>query len=246
MNKKIILVTFGTRYIESYKRDIVPFLMDLENKYNGEYEIELCFTSRKIIDYIRNNDICIDAKLIEEIDMSKCKEGIIYPLYLTEGAEYEKVKKWSKKLVCDKIILHRPILRVSNKLLENKNEIISIINEFDMKDSGVIIVSHGSKEGYDLSYKLLRDEVDNSNVNVCFVTLNDKDNIKVYLDSLKCKGINKVIIVPFLIVLGYHFKSDIQGWIVDEVKNSGFESDVILESLGRNKVIRDMFLNREE
>ncbi|MGL4774761.1 MAG: sirohydrochlorin cobaltochelatase, partial [Clostridium sp.] len=104
-NKSIIFIAFGTSYVNSYEQGIFPFIKEAKERFGNDYNIELCFTSKKVVSEIREGNIPIKIKTLEEISEIEYEEVIIYPLYLIEGREFGKVKEWSKTLKCNKILL---------------------------------------------------------------------------------------------------------------------------------------------
>ncbi|MGL4773281.1 MAG: sirohydrochlorin cobaltochelatase, partial [Clostridium sp.] len=79
------------------------------------------------------------------------------------------------------------------------------------------------------------------NLSAKLVTLEEEELLNNYLFEFKRNNIKKIIIVPFLMVLGYHFNEDINIRIVKKIKELGFEVKVSDKPLGYYRNIRQLF-----
>ena len=62
------------------------------------------------------------------------------------------------------------------------------------------------------------------------------------LAKLKASGVKKVMLMPFMFVAGDHVNNDIAGDWKKELEDNGYEVSVLMEGLGQNPDIQDIFI----
>ncbi len=62
------------------------------------------------------------------------------------------------------------------------------------------------------------------------------------LAKLKVSGVKKVMLMPFMFVAGDHANNNIAGDWKKELEDNGYEVSVLMEGLGQNPDIQDIFI----
>ena len=62
------------------------------------------------------------------------------------------------------------------------------------------------------------------------------------LAKLKASGVKKDMLMPFMFVAGDHVNNDIAGDWKKELEDNGYEVSVLMEGLGQNPDIQDIFI----
>ena len=62
------------------------------------------------------------------------------------------------------------------------------------------------------------------------------------LAKLKASGVKKVMLIPFMFVAGDHANNDIAGDWKKELEDNGYEVSILMEGLGQNPDIQDIFI----
>ncbi len=250
-NKKaILIVSFGTSYIDTMEKTIKAIEKEIEYTYT-DYKIYSAFTSRIIIDKLqKRNNIKINTvkEAMEEIIKEKYNTVICQPTHIMHGIEYEKmiriIEPYEKSI--DTIKYGAPLLS-SSKDYDNVVKAVMEEHSYLQEKDTLILIGHGTEHFADASYAALNYHfAANGYDNVLVGTVEGYPDIKTIFKKLEIKNINTVYIVPFMIVAGDHANNDICGNGDDTWKtkllSKGYSVKTILKGLGEYKGIRNIFI----
>ena len=250
MKKGILVVSFGTSYKKTMKECIESVEDKIKDVYS-EYVVERAFTSNFIIEKLKKNDgiyINTPAEALEKMIANGINEIYIQPLHIIPGFEYDKVKKAAS------IIKHRIKVEISlgSPLLneeENYDEMIdALLNRLPERDDNeaVILMGHGTEHFANACYSMLQNKINDREKNIFIANVEGYPKIDNIIEKIE-NNYSKVLLMPLMIVAGDHANNDMIG---DEdsyrtlLEDKDIEVNYILEGLGQNKMIQDIFVKR--
>ena len=249
-NKKAILViSFGTSYIDTMEKTIGAIEKEIQYTYTN-YKIYRAFTSQIIINKLEKRDN-IKINTVKEAMEEIIKEGydtvICQPTHIMHGIEYEKminaVKPYEELI---NIRYGAPLLSSS----EDYDKVVQAImkeSSYLHENDTLILIGHGTEHFADASYAALNYRfAANGYNNVLVGTVEGYPNMETVFKKLKIKNVHTVYIAPFMIVAGDHANNDICGdkkssWRMN-LLSQGYDVKTILKGLGEYKRIRNIFI----
>lgn len=250
-NKRaIIVVSFGTSYIDTMEKTITAIENEIQNVYK-QYTIYRAFTSQIIINKLKKvNNIQIDTvkEAMDKIVQQGYDTVICQPTHIMHGIEYEKmiamIKPYEK--VIPNIQYGKPLLSSSEDYDKVVSAIMNEYKQFNAKDV-LLLIGHGTEHFADASYAALNYRFSaNGYQNVLVGTVEGYPDMETVLKKLQKIDANTVYIAPFMIVAGDHANHDICGdeehtWKTKLV-SKGYTVHTILKGLGEYPHIRNIFI----
>jgi len=259
VNKKAILVvSFGTTYLETLKLSIES----TENKIRtifSDYEVRRGFTSRIVIKRLAERDgiqVDTEKQALARLQAEGYKEVFIQPLYVAAAEEYEKLRKafvhFAHRKVFDKITLGRPLLYYMGQKGNPDDYLIAIkAVETQLPKVGqqqaIVFMGHGGVHPANTAYAALQMKLEEARLEHIFVyTVEGFPSLDSVIKKMKNKKVRKVTLVPFMLVAGDHANKDMAGEYKDSAKSqlqtAGFNVDVYFHGLGENPAIQDIYV----
>lgn len=250
--KAILVVSFGTSYINTLKSCIESTENRIRNKFS-DYEIRRAFTSKMIIKKIKKRDeIAIDTvgDALEKLKNEGFKEVIVQPLHIMPGEEYENVLQTVnefKSIGCfNKIVVGRPVLYRTKDYEVAVNALSVQIPKLNINQA-VILMGHGTYHPANSSYAMLQYILnENGMENIYVATVEGYPELKNVMPKLKKSGIKEVTLMPFMLVAGDHANNDMAGEEKNSWKNilidNGFKVNAYLHGLGENIEFQNIYL----
>ena len=162
--RALVVVSFGTSYLETRKKTIEACEKKLINTFQ-EFDFYRAWTSRMIIKKLKNRDnehIMFPDELLEKLYIDGYREIYIQSLHLICGEEYNKllniVDKYRSKF--DSIVVGRPLL--TN--LDDYDEVADFLRDVYIKDvendvdkdkSATVWMGHGTEHVAHSAYSAL-------------------------------------------------------------------------------------------
>jgi sirohydrochlorin cobaltochelatase len=246
MKTPVILTAFGTtsKAVETY---------DHMNKIIGErfpdHEIKWSYTSRMVRNLVKEKqkiELKSTGEVLVELENNGYNQAVVQSLHVLCGAEFHRLINETKQC--------RIKTSIGLPLLSSPADYSALIagagNAFYTHDNdeAVVLVGHGTEHPVWSSYialeYLLQKEY-GSNIYVGVVEgENSCDRI---VQAVKGKKIKSVLLVPFMIVAGVHFREDLIGNSEDSWKSrferEGIELRVIDKGLGYYPFIVEIFID---
>jgi len=248
--KAILVISFGTSYAGTRRMTIEAAEQDLANAFPG-YELKRAFTSHIVIHKLRKrDDLRIDsvAQAAEKLLAEGYTEVLAQPLHILNGTEYHQVlvelKPYAAKFVR---------LSIGSPLLTDLDDYLSVVEalrpELPVCSPGeaVVLMGHGSRHPANAAYCQL-DMVfkDEGMAHVHLATVEGYPPLEVVIRRLEAERIQKVTLLPFMLVAGDHALNDMAGDEPDSWKsilqNKGYAVDIRLTGLGEIQSIRQMYV----
>ena len=255
MKKAILVVSFGTSYLDALENSIEKIEKEIKENFN-EYDIFRAFTSHMIINKLKRvHNIQVDKPefILEKLKELGYEEVIVQPLHIIPGEEYDYVKGNVLKFKDDFRVLKfgRPIFFYQGEE-EAPNDysifIDSIKHVLDSKeDEAVVLFGHGSMHYSNAEYGALQSMLYDEGYERAFVgTVEGYPTIDTVISRLERNNIRKVKLAPLMVVAGDHVKNDMAS---DEeyswktiLESKGIEVDIHMKGLGEEKSFRDIYI----
>ena len=239
MKKAILVVSFGTSYIDNCNKTIGAIEEDID-KYFSDYKVFRAFTSSIIINKLKKAGVNIldVSEALSLIKAEEFEEVIIQPTHIIAGHEYDKMLAMAQSFKDEfkRFVIGQPLL-YSNEDYINIARFIE--DEIINKDGSVLLMGHGSEHKSNEAYTKLQGYINNKNIHIATV------EGKPTLDDVINKLSNNILLTPFMIVAGDHANNDMAGdkdsW-KSTLTSSGFSVSTLLKGLGEYKSVRYMFI----
>ena len=168
------------------------------------------------------------------------------------GAEYDEMTAAVMEFEADftEIIIAKAILSSSDDYKETVTALSTQFGEL-AKDEAVVFMGHGTHHHANAVYGTLEYAFNAAGHKNVFVgTVEGYPSFDDVVNRLNENNINKVILMPLMIVAGDHAENDMAGdeddsWKV-MLKELGFEVEVYLHGLGENQGIREIYRRHAE
>lgn len=254
-NKKALLVvSFGTSYTDTREKTIEATEAVFAEEFSS-YDVKRAFTSQTIIDILQERD-GIEVDNVKEAMDKLVKEGygtlVVQSLHVMNGAEYDDMLA-----VVESYEDQFEDLKIGKALLTSDDDYNQVVEglapHFEDLDDGsaFVFMGHGTHHEANSVYAALEYKFQAAGYENVFVgTVEGFPAFDNVLTKLKEKGINKVTLMPFMIVAGDHAENDMAGDEADSwkimLKSQGFEVETKLVGLGENEIIRNVFISHAE
>ncbi len=239
MKRGIIVASFGTSYEKTRRLCIESIENKIKEEFKEDYVIR-AFTSQMIIDKLKERDnlhIFNLKEAMEDMKAKEIKDVYIQPLHIIPGHEYEKLLSLGAKV-------GKPLLYSE----EDYKSIVEGLNIGTLDDNeALVFMGHGTDHESDKAYEKLEQFYRSKGMEKVYIgTVEGCKTIDNILDKLKKTNIEKVKLMPFMLVAGDHAINDMASDEDDSWKSilekNGFQVEISLKGLGEYEIIQDMYL----
>lgn len=246
MTKGIIIASFGTTHADTRKKSIEA-IENRVRKTHNEALVLRAFTSSVVIRILKNRDkISVDSlsEALDKMISQRVKEIFIQPLLIMEGVEYEKILSEVRKF----LIKNDCSIKVGKPLLSSDQDFLDLISALNINSQEpTVFMGHGSYHKNDKVYQKLEDTIREGGNKTSFIaTVEGEKNIGDIVVKLKEEKIDRVSLKPLMLVAGDHAKNDMasdeEGSWKQILEKNGIEVSVVLQGLGENQAVQDIFL----
>lgn len=250
IRKAILVVSFGTSHNDTCKKTIEEIERDIHHAF-PEYAIYRAFTSKMIIKMLENRDgihICTVTQAMEKMIQDGIEQVIVQPTHILNGIENDimihDVNLYKEKF--SSILFGAPLLSETKDYWQVINGFVKRMPKLNPNEA-IVCMGHGTEHYTNATYAALNYMFKSVGYhNIYVATVEAYPSLGDIIEKLREKNYRKIILVPFMIVAGNHVKNDMAGDEEDSWKvileNEGFEVGCILEGLGENSDIRNIFI----
>lgn len=244
--KGILIVSFGTIFQETKKKNIDAIQADVEKL---GFQTYTAFTSDVIIQKLAVEGVIINDVETALIQMRKndILDVVILPTHLLYGYEYEKIFQCveNSKKMFNSMKIATPLLASTEDMLEFINILATEIPQ--LPNRALVMVGHGTKHYSNAIYPALDYMAKQQNQPHIFITtIENYPNIDVVLDLLKKTDYTDVLITPLMLVAGNHAINDMASDEPESLKSilidNGFAVEDLVKGLGEYKGVRDLYI----
>lgn len=256
--KAILVVSFGTSYLDALAKNITQVEESIRAAF-PEFEVRRAFTSRFIIKKIfEKNGIRVEneQEALERLQQEGFTEVYVQPLHIIAGEEYAKVRTkivhYQHRKIFDKIAIGRPLLYYMGQENKPDDYLIAIHALKDSlpqckKNEAVLFMGHGGLHPSNAAYALLQMKLEEAGaINQYVYTVEGFPHLGFVISKLKERQIEKVTLIPFMLVAGDHAVNDMVGEDEDSAKmqliKQGFQVEWKLVGLGECEKIQEIYV----
>ena len=255
MKKAILVVSFGTSYLEPLKNSIENVENKIRNQFK-DYDVHRAFTSHMIIkklEIVHGLIVEKPEELLERLYIEGYEEVIIQPLHIIPGEEFSYIKNIEVyfKDKFKSIKVGRPIFYYQGieGLPEDYSLFIKSIKGIIGGEEAVVMMGHGTVHPSNAVYGALQSVLNDEGYKNVFVgTVKGYPNFTSVLNKIKKRGIKKVLLMPLMLVAGNHAIND----MTSEKDNSwksmleaeGIEVKLWTKGLGEVDEFAQLYIDR--
>lgn len=255
MKKAILVVSFGTSYLEPLKNSIENVENKIRNQFK-DYDVHRAFTSHMIIkklEIVHGLIVEKPEELLERLYIEGYEEVIIQPLHIIPGEEFSYIKNIEVyfKDKFKSIKFGRPIFYYQGieGLPEDYSLFIKSIKGIIEGEEAVVMMGHGTVHPSNAVYGALQSVLNDEGYKNVFVgTVKGYPNFTSVLNKIKKRGIKKVLLMPLMLVAGNHAIND----MTSEKDNSwksmleaeGIEVKLWTKGLGEVDEFAQLYIDR--
>ncbi len=248
--KGILLVSFGTSYLDSKEKTIDLILEDVKKAF-PQYYIYQAWTSKTILHILKTRDNLSIFSLEEAMEKIKA-DGIdsltVQPTHLINGLENDVMVRTIQAYSSDnfKISFGAPLLSSTE---DQKSALTAVLSDFSSisKEEALVLMGHGTTHHANSIYAALDYMLkEMGHPNVLIGTVEAYPGLDTLIRQVAKLHPKRVHLLPFMLVAGDHANNDMAGEQPDSWKSlfeaAGYEVLCHLKGLGENKGIRKIYL----
>lgn len=248
--KAILLVSFGTSYIESKEKTIDKIVVDVSHAF-PDYTIYQAWTSKIIIHILQERDH-IHIPTIEEAMTQIRTDGItdliVQPTHLINGLENDTMKKTILSMASEELTVRfgTPLLTSTEDNHFVLNAVMRELAEIPQEDA-LVFMGHGTTHYVNSVYAALDYTLKDMGYTRTFMgTVEAYPDLEVLIRQVDRVHPKRVHLAPFLLVAGDHANNDMAGNKKDSWKSrfeaAGYEVICHIKGLGEYESIRNIYL----
>lgn len=255
MNKAILVVSFGTSYLDALSNSIERIENKIQEEF-ADYKIKRAFTSHKVIRKLNEkHNINVDTpdESMDRLLELGIKDVIVQPLHMIAGEEFTYIKnvvnKYRDKF--NSINLGRPIFYYQGieHLPQDYSLFIKSIKSELNKSESLVLFGHGTVNPSNSAYGCLQAVLEDEGYDNVFVgTVEGYPNLNSVLKRIKKKNIKEVTLMPLMVVAGDHVKNDMASEEEDSwnsiLKAEGIDVKLNLKGLGEIDSFNELYIQR--
>jgi len=239
----LLMVHFGSTFDDTRALTINPLNQKAKDFFK-DLEMREAFTSRMVIRRLKDKGLNKQNPLeaLQKLKAEGYTHVIVQSSNIIEGVEMESLRR-DVANIADSF----KDIRIGNPLLytpEDYEVVIKAIAPKPVSEKAVILVGHGTYTPATAQYAMLDYMLQAKGYENYFVTT--VEGYPTFEDmeaKLRKSGIKQVILQPFMFVAGDHAKNDIAGDMKEDLEEKGYKVEVLMEGLGQNPAIQQIFLD---
>jgi sirohydrochlorin cobaltochelatase len=248
--KAILVVSFGTSYADTRQVTIEACEAKIRETFS-DYEVRRAFTSSMIIAIMKKRDnihVETPEEALQTLQTEGFSEVVVQPLHIIPGSEFHDVVQIVKKYesAFEKVHLGVPLLATTEDYMAVVDALkgqLPVLQE----NEAVVFMGHGTHHPANAAYAALERMFDDQGLQKVFVgTVEGYPELDQVIQRLQANNIEKVILMPFMLVAGDHAKNDMAGDEEDSwktvLKKAGYVVDTYLHGLGENPEIQNIYV----
>ena len=253
----IVVLSFGTTFPEQRAKSIDATANAIAAAHPG-VKVVTAFTSHIVIKHITENEGKCDYLTPEQtLDQLK-REGYtrieLVSLDIIPGMEYKyDVALFHQyKTQFKAMTLATPLMYWQGQE-DQRDDVMEVMQSLHLpaykKGTAILLMAHGTPDPSNAYYSVMQEKLRAMKRNdVHIYTVEGWPRLDDWAGKLKMHKVEKIILVPLMMVAGDHATNDMSGDEEDSHKKilegMGFKVESRLQGLGESKRIRDIFVER--
>ena len=249
--KELLVVSFGTSYLDSCRLTIGAIEDALERAFPG-YDLRRSFTSQMIINHIQRRDgISIDnvAQALDRAVSNGVKHLVIQPTHIMDGFEYQKLTKEAARYQDAFVSLSvgAPLLTSDEDFRIVADALAASVAAYDDGKTAICFMGHGTEAAANEVYERMQKKLTDSGRDNYFIgTVEATPTVEKVLSLVKAGNYKRVLLQPMMIVAGDHANNDMAGEEEGSWKHifesAGYEVVCQVNGLGELEAIQNLFV----
>lgn len=246
----ILMVSFGTSYADTREATLGAIERSAAAAF-PQYAVRRAFTSRIVLKILAARDgLRIDTvdQAMKRLVADGVRNVVVQPTHVIHGFEYEdmvaSVAPYRNSF--DSLQLGRPLL----SLTEDYFEVVKILaGELPQARTSEVFVwmGHGTRHPANASYAALQNLFADQGYANCLVgTVEGYPTVEILLPKVRALGVQRVTLLPLMIVAGDHARNDMAGDSANSWKRiferEGYDVNCVFKGLGAYAGIRALFV----
>lgn len=254
MKKAILVISFGTTYVDTRKKTIEAIENEVRERY-PDFEVRRVFTSNIVRRRIEKNEGVHIPDVNEALKMladEGFEEVYMSSLHIIPGHEYKKILEATHHYKKD-----FKVIKAAKPLLYGKKDYLDTLDAITEMDAleeneALFFMGHGSDHAANAAYIMLRHflERDERTKDVYIGTVEGYPELDDLIEEVKNKHYKKIRLLPLMVVAGDHATNDMASDEEDSWKSilsqKGYETECVLKGLGEFPKFRKIFIDHLE
>ncbi len=253
----IVILSFGTTYKDNRAKTIDATAKAIADAHPN-VKVVTAFTSHIVRKHMIENEGKCDYPTPEDALKQLKKEGYtrieLVPFAIIPGIEYKyDVAIFHEyKTQFKKMTLATPLMYWQGQE-EQPDDIVEVMEAMNFpaykKGTAIMLLAHGTPDPSNAYYSVIQNKLREMRRNdVHLYTVEGWPALESVAGKLKMHKVDKIILMPMMMVAGDHANNDMAGDEADSHKSilegMGFEVETSLHGLGENQNIRNIFVER--
>lgn len=249
MKKAILVISFGTSYLETRKKTIEACERRLAAAC-PDRDFFRAFTSSMIMAKLAKRDgeqIDNPEQALNRLYEAGYQDVAIQSLHVINGDEYEKIVAQIDAFRdrFQRLVIGKPLISGYDDYLALTEALKTQMPPL-AEDERVVFMGHGATHHAFAAYACLDHIFSHSGVPAIVGAVESYPEIDVVVERLKKEQVRKVHLMPLMIVAGDHAINDMASDEEDSwntiIRRAGIETQCWLQGLGENARIQDLFV----
>ena len=253
----IVVLSFGTTFKDQRTKAIDATAKAIQAAHPNA-KVFTAFTSHIVIKHIAEAEGSCDYMTPEETLKHLMREGYtrvaLVSLDVIPGIEYKyDVALFHEyKTQFKAMTLATPLMYWQGQE-DQRDDIMEVMQSLHLpaykKGTAILLMAHGTPDPSNAYYSVMQNKLKAMKRNdVHIYTVEGWPRLEDWAGKLKMHKVEKIILMPLMMVAGDHANNDMAGDEEDSHKvileKMGFKVEARLKGLGENKKIRDIFVER--
>lgn len=248
----LLAVSFGSSYNETRDAAIGGVEKALQDA-NPDYEVRRAFTSQIIIDILKEREgLEIDnvKQAMDRLVEDGVKEVVVQPTHVMPGFEYndvmDEISSYADKF--DSMKVGKALLVEDADFDQLVKVLVEETAEYDQEGTAIVWMGHGTEHEANATYAKLQEKfVEAGHDNYIVGTVEATPSLEDVIALAKEKGVQRVVLLPLMIVAGDHATNDMAGDEPDSWKSAfaeaGFSVECVLKGMGQYPGVQQMIVD---
>lgn len=253
----IVVLSFGTTFVDQRTKAIDATAKAIQAAHPNA-KVVTAFTSHIVLKHIMENegkcDYMTPEQTLEQLKSEGFTRIALVSLDVIPGIEYKyDVALFHEfKTQFKKMTLATPLMYWQGQE-EQRDDVTQVLQSLHLpaykKGTAILLMAHGTPDPSNAYYSVMQEKLRRmKRTDVHIYTVEGWPRLDDWAGKLKMHKVNKIILMPLMMVAGDHANNDMAGDEDDSHKvileKMGFQVETRLQGLGENKKIREIFVER--
>lgn len=253
----IVVLSFGTTFKDQRAKSIDATAQAIQAAHPNA-KVVTAFTSHIVLKHIKENeghcDYMTPEQTLEQLKQEGYTRIALVSLDVIPGIEYKyDVALFHEyKTQFKAMTLAEPLMYWQGQE-DQRDDVDEVMRSLHLpaykKGTAILLMAHGTPDPSNAYYSVMQEKLRAMKRNDVHVyTVEGWPRLEDWAGKLKMHKVDKIILMPLMMVAGDHATNDMAGDEEDSHKKilekMGFKVEARLQGLGENKTIRSIFVER--